>query len=197
MTGDDYGRQLGQLLPPGAAWTQDPDSVLQQLLRALGQAYGRAHRRADDLYRETDVGEAFETLSRWEAALGLPDECSVLGSQTVQERVSAALAKLVSLGGQSRAYFLALADALGYPNATITEYQSRRHGRARMGGLYGSDEWEDAWQLNLPETLVIERRHGRAAMGEQYRVWGDAQLECVMHKHKPAGSFLIFSYGGN
>jgi len=115
---------------------------------------------------------------------------------TVLERSRAVLAKLVNLGGQSRPHFLAIADALGYPNATITEYWARRHGRARMGEPYGGEDWEDAWQLNLPESQITERRHGRSAMGEPYRVWGDSQLECVMQKRKPGGSILFFSYGG-
>lgn len=196
VTGTDYGRLLSQLLPPGAAWPQDPDSNLQALLRAFGQSFARAHNRADDLYREGDAGQAFETLERWEAALGLPDECSIQGSMTVQERVAAVLAKLLGQGGQSRAHFLALAEALGYPDANLTEYWARRHGRACMGEPYGDEDWEDAWQLNLPDSLVIERRHGRSAMGEPYRVWGDSQLECVMHKRKPGGSILTLTYGG-
>jgi uncharacterized protein YmfQ (DUF2313 family) len=178
VTGESYGRLQSQLLPPGAAWSQNPESNLQLLLRAFGESMARAHLRADDLYRESDPNQAYETLERWEKSLGLPDSCSVKG-------------------GQSRAYFIALAAALGYPSATITEYCARRHGRARMGEPYGGEAWEDAWQLNLPETLVIPRRHGRSAHGERYRVWGDAELECVMQKRKPGGSILSFRYGGN
>lgn len=196
ISAQGYGRQLSQLLPPGEAWSQDPASNLQKLIHAYGRSFSRAHQRADDLYRETSPAEAFETLERWERALGLPDECSVQGSMTVLERSRAVLAKLVNLGGQSRPHFLAIADALGYPNATITEYWARRHGRARMGEPYGGEDWEDAWQLNLPESQITERRHGRSAMGEPYRVWGDSQLECVMQKRKPGGSILFFSYGG-
>lgn len=196
VNGEDYGRQLGQLLPPGAAWSQDPESNLQLLLRAFGESLARAHRRTDDLYGEGDPGQPKETLERWEKALGLPDSCSVKGSQTLQERTTAVAAKIFAQGGQSRPYFIALASVLGYPKATITEFCARRYGRARMGEPYGGEDWEDAWQLNLPETLVIQRRHGRSAYGERYQVWGDSELECVMQKRKPAGSILTFSYGG-
>lgn len=195
VTAEQYGRQLAQLLPPGQAWTNDPDSNLVRLLCGLGASLARAHRRADDLFNETDGGQAFETLDRWEAQLGLPDSCSVQGSQTVQERVQAVLTKLLDAGGMSRADFLAMAEVMGYPSATITEFGARRYGRARMGEAYGGEDWENAWQLNLPASLVIERRHGRSAMGEPYRVWGDSQFECVMHKRKPAGSILTFTYG--
>lgn len=178
MTAEAYGQQLSQLLPPGAAWTQDPESHLQRLLLALGESLARAHQRNDDLFRETDPQQAAELLDRWEAALGLPDTCSVQGSQTVVERVQLVVAKLISAGGQSRPYFTALAIALGYPAVTITEYQARRHGRARMGDRYGGEDWEEAWQLNLPEQQP-----------------GDTRLECIVSRDKPAGSIVLFNYG--
>lgn len=178
MTAEAYGQQLSQLLPPGAAWTQDPESHLQRLLLALGESLARAHQRNDDLFRETDPQQTAELLDRWEAALGLPDACSVQGSQTVAERVQLVVAKLISAGGQSRAYFTALAIALGYPAATVTEYQARRHGRARLGERYGGEDWEEAWQLNLPEQQP-----------------GDTRLECIVSRDKPAGSIVLFNYG--
>lgn len=196
MNAEAYGQQLAQLLPPGTAWTQEPDSHLQRLLRALGASLARAHQRSDDLLRETDPRQTYELLERWEAVLGLPDACSVEGSQTVGERVQAVVAKLVGSGGQSRPYFIALAAALGYPGATITEYQARRHGRCRMGEGYGGEAWEEVWQLNLPEQQVASRRYGQSACGEAYRVWGDTRLECIVSRDKPAGSIVLFSYGG-
>jgi len=178
MTAEAYGQQLSQLLPPGSAWTQDPESHLQRLLLALGESLARVHQRNDDLFRETDPQQTAELLDRWEAALGLPDACSVQGSQTVAERVQLVVAKLISAGGQSRAYFTALAIALGYPAATVTEYQARRHGRARLGERYGGEDWEEAWQLNLPEQQP-----------------GDTRLECIVSRDKPAGSIVLFNYG--
>jgi uncharacterized protein YmfQ (DUF2313 family) len=197
MSAEAYGRQLGQLLPPGAAWTQEPESNLQRLLRALGESLARAHQRSDDLFRETDPRQTYELLDRWEAALGLPDACSLEGSQTVGERVQAVVAKIASLGGQSRPYFIALAAAFGYPAVTITEYQARRYGRARMGELYGGEGWEEVWQLNLPEQQVTSRHYGQSAYGEPYQIWGDTRLECIVSRDKPAGSIVLFSYGGN
>lgn len=197
MNGTAYGRQLSQLLPPGAAWTQESDSNLQRLLRALGESLSRVHVRNDDLFRETDPRQTYELLERWEGALGLPDSCSLEGSQTIAERVQAVVAKLISQGGQSRAYFISLAATLGYPGVTVTEYQARRHGRARMGEAYGGEDWEEAWQLNLPEQQVIDRRYGQAIYGETYRIWGDTRLECIVSREKPAGSIVLFSYGGN
>lgn len=196
MTAETYGQQLAQLLPPGTAWTQEPDSNLQRLLTALGASLARAHQRSDELFRETDPRQTYELLERWEAVLGLPDACSIEGSQTVRERVQAVVARLIASGGQSRAYFIALSAAFGYSDATVSEYQARRHGRARMGEHYGGEDWEEVWQLNLPAQQVLAREYGQAAYGERYRVWGDTRLECVVSRDKPAGSLVLFSYGG-
>lgn len=195
MNADAYRRQLSQLLPPGPAWNQEPSSNLQRLLGALGESYARVHRRSDDLWRETDPRTTYEMLDRWEAAFGLPDACSVQGSQTILERLQALNAKVFAVGGQSRDFYIALAAVLGYPNATITEYQARRHGRARMGELYGGVDWEQVWQLNLPSPKVTVRRHGLSVHGEPYRVWGDTYLECVISHQQQGGSIVLFSYG--
>lgn len=196
MTPDDYSRLLGQLLPPGLAWNQDPESVLQRLLSALSKALARVEQHSDSLCRETDPRQTYALLERWEDLLGLPDSCSLAGSQTVLERVQAIVTKLIDRGGQRRSDFIALAESLGYSNVTLTEYRARRHGRAHLGEPHGGDDWEQAWQLNLPNNLVVGRRYGLSGTGEPYRFWGDSQLECIANKRKPAGSILFFAYGG-
>lgn len=196
MTGEEYGRQLAQLLPPGLAWTQEPESNLQRLLRALGESLASVHQRSDNLFRETDPRQTYELLERWEAILGLPDNCSLEGSQTLRERVQSVVAKLITLGGQSRPYFIALAATLGYPNVTITEYCARRYGRARVGEAFAGEDWEEVWQLNLPEQQAVARQYGQSVYGEAYQVWGDTRLECIVSRDKPAGSIVLFSYGG-
>lgn len=197
MSAEAYGRQLSQLLPPGPAWTQEPNSTLQRTLRGIGESFARVHRRSDDLWRETDPRRTYEMLERWEAAFGLPDACSVQGSQTILERLQALNARVFAVSGQSREYYIALAAMLGYPNATITEYGARRHGRARMGERFGNVDWEQVWQMNLPEQKVSARRHGVSVCGERFRVWGDNYLECVISHQRQGGSIVFFSYGGN
>lgn len=195
MSPENYRHSLTQLLPSGPAWTQEPGSALQRLLGALGQALARVEQVSDSLYQETDPRQTYALLDRWETLLGLPDGCSLAGSLTVLERVQAVVTRLIDRGGQSRSDYIALAEALGYPGATITEHRARRHGRAEMGEPYGGDDWEQAWQLNLPTSQVVGRRYGLSGIGEPYRFWGDSQLECVLSKSKPAGSILFFSYG--
>lgn len=195
VSAEGYRRLLSQLLPPGLAWSQDVESVLQRLLLALGRALARVEQRSDELFQETDPRQTYLLLDRWEALLGLPDSCSVHGSQTVLERLQAVLAKLTQIGGLNRAYYLALAETQGYPDATITEYCARRHGRSAMGEPFGDVDWEEVWQLNLPAQQVTPRRHGLSVHGEPYQTWGDTRLECIITRDKPAGSIVFFSYG--
>lgn len=119
LSAEQYRAQLQALLPPGAAWTREPGSVLSQFLLALADELARVDLRADDLIAEVDPRTTFEMLSDWERVFGLPAPCVPAG-QTTTERRNALVAKVTAVGGQSRAYFLAIANALGYVGANWT-----------------------------------------------------------------------------
>ncbi|VXC68371.1 Bacteriophage tail protein [Pseudomonas sp. 8Z] len=194
VNGEDYGRQLGQLLPPGLAWTTDPASQLQRLLRAFGEVLARAHRRADDLDREIDPSTTHEILDRWEAALGLPDKCSGALETTLQGRRNALVAKLFATGGQSVAFFLGVGLSLGF-DVTISEFRPFRAGRSAAGDPLTNGDWVYAWRVNAPETTVISFRAGRSAAGESLQSWGNDVLECKLNQLKPAQTILLTGYG--
>lgn len=193
LTQDDYFAQLRQLLPPGPAWGADDGTLLARELAVLAGSFATVHARAEDLLREASPDETTEMLPDWERVCALPDSCSVQSSMTLADRRAAVAGKLASVGGQSKAYFIGVARALGYPNATITEFRARRFGR-RMGEPYGGTDWQFLWQMNLPASQVTARRSG-SPIGERYRVWGNAQLECVINKLKPAHTRVRFKYG--
>lgn len=196
VTGADYGRQLGQLLPPGPAWTSEPDSQLQRLLRAFGESLARAHHRADDLDREVDPSLAHEILERWEGVLGLPDKCSGELEATLQGRRSAVVAKLLSTGGQSVEFFAGVGRALGF-DITITEFRPFRAGRSSAGDSLTNGDWVNAWRANAPETTFIPFRAGMSAAGEALQTWGNDSLECKLNQLKPAQTILLTGYGAN
>ena len=193
MSAEAYGRQLGQLLPPGAAWTQEPESNLQRLVRALGASLARVHQLSDDLFRETDPRQTYELLDRWEAALGLPD------AQVERIYMAGLLHDVGKIGVPESVLQKAskLTDEEFELIKKHPEIGARRYGRARMGELYGGEGWEEVWQLNLPEQQVTSRQYGQSAYGEPYQIWGDTRLECIVSRDKPAGSIVLFSYGGN
>jgi uncharacterized protein YmfQ (DUF2313 family) len=108
-----YAAQLAALLPTGRAWPRDDGSVLMQLVAAMADELARIDGRASDLFEEGDPRTALELLSDWEGVAGLPDACvPVPGS--IGERQAAVHMKVTALGGQSRAWYIARAAALGY-----------------------------------------------------------------------------------
>lgn len=194
VTGEDYGRQLGQLLPPGPAWTTEPDSVLQRLLLAFGKSLARAHHRADDLDREIDPVKTHELLERWETVLGLPDKCSGALETTLQGRSNAVVAKLFATGGQSVEFFQGVARSLGF-DVTITEFRPFRAGMSVAGDPLTNGDWVFAWRVNAAEVTVIPFRAGLSAVGEPLQAWGDGVLECKLNQLKPAQTILLTGYG--
>lgn len=120
MTAEEYRSQLQALLPPGAAWTREPNAVLTKTLHAIADELARVDVRADELLTESDPRATFELLGDWERAFGLPATCVPAG-QTTTERRNALAAKVAALGGQSRAYFLKLASDIGFVGANWTD----------------------------------------------------------------------------
>jgi uncharacterized protein YmfQ (DUF2313 family) len=149
MTAEQYALQQRQLLPPGRLWTTDTDSVLWKVFLACADEYARVDTRARDLLNEWDPRTASEMLPDWEKLLGL----SGSGLTTAQRRNNC-LQKLISRGGQSKAFYIALAAALGL-TITIDEFQYPipRSGTAQAGLAiaYGS-EWAHVWTVNVPLT---------------------------------------------
>ena len=188
-----YGLQ--QLLPTGGAWPRSSAAVLTGLLAGLAGAPARAHNRACDLVEESDPRTAAETIGDWERLTGLPDACAETEVVTLQQRRNAVHAKLTARGGQSRQFYIDLAASLGF-TVTITEFRPFQAGASTAGDPAMSEEWRFVWQVNAPETTVIEFKAGAGSAGEPLRAWGNKQLECAVTRVKPAHTEVQFAYGG-
>jgi uncharacterized protein YmfQ (DUF2313 family) len=188
-----YARQLKALLPRGVALNLQNDSFLSALLLAVGDELARVDSRRADLEREIDPRSTTELLSDWERVLALPDVCTPDGA-TVEQRRAAVVAKYTQLGGQSRQFFIDLADALGY-TVTITEFRPFVAGSTAGSALYNDPAWRHTWQVNAPEETVFYFRAGAGSAGEPLRAWGNEQLECVINDRKPAHTRVLFAYG--
>lgn len=193
MSAQEYARQLKALLPQGVAWDMGDGSWLSRFMLAVAGEMARVDGRAGDLLREMDPAATVEMLSDWERVLGLPDAC-VPAEQTLQARRAAVVAKYTALGGQSRAYFIGLAAALGY-EVTITEFRPFRAGHSSAGDALTNGDWAHTWQVNGPTVTVREFRAGQSAAGEPLRDWGNEELECAIAQRKPAHTLLQFAYG--
>lgn len=193
LTDTDYLRQLQALLPLGPAWPKDDDATLTRLLQALAGELARVDGRVWQLAEEADPRTTGELFADWERVAGLPDACAEAfgGVQTQAQRRAALVAKLVTLGGQSPAYYIGLAAALGYA-ITVTEFSPFTVVSRVNSPIYGT-AWRFAWQVNAALNTVRKFKVSDT-VADPLAVWGNALLECVINRLKPAHSTVLFSY---
>jgi len=191
-TAADYQAELLALLPRGGAWEMEPDSVLAGLHGAVAEELARIDGRAAALIEEMDPRTTFELLIDWERAFGLPDPCTD-AADTVPERQAVLHEKVTRIGGQSAAYYIALAARLGYA-ITITEYRPHYVSSPVDYPLY-DDDWWFVWQVNAPEETVTYHLVD-GGVDEPLADWGNDILECAIGRLKPAHTHVIFAYGG-
>ncbi|MDH4319864.1 MAG: DUF2313 domain-containing protein [Desulfobulbaceae bacterium] len=196
MTAADYLSMLQALLPTGAAWPRVLTSELSALLGGISEELARIDERAEDLLNEADPRTALELLEDWERVAGLPDSCSG-DIDTMQERHEALEQRLTELGGQSRAYFIAVAERLGYV-ITIEEFEPFICNDSECGDeLCGDDTVRSWWQVTVADAKIIDFVCGESECGDAL---GDIDradtLECICNQLKPAHTQLIFNYEG-
>lgn len=190
---EQYLRNLQSLMPQGRAWPTGDGASLTQLLAGFSGGLSRAHNRAVDLIDEADPRTAIELLTDWERICGLPDDCAAVGGGTLAERRDAVVAKISARGGQSRQFFIDLADRLGYP-VTIDEFQPFTCD-SECEDPCCDEPWRLAWRVNAPETMVREFTCD-SPCEEALATWGNEVLECAISRLKPAHTHVIFGYGG-
>lgn len=191
---EEYASQLGQLLPPGAAWTREDGTVLAALITAMAQEPARVDAFAHELLTELDPPQALQLLERWEALCGLPDQCSQ-PTETIAERRVAVLAKLTVQGGQTPEYFAELATLLAGAVCTVREYRPFRAGRSCAGDPLSNGSWVHAFAVQVPATSIRCFRAGQGCAGEPLRTWGNERLECIIRRLAPAQTNVRFHYG--
>lgn len=189
-----YLSHLQTLLPVGAAFSREPDAAFTRLLTSLAVELSRVDARGGkNLIDEADPRTAVELLPDWERITGLPDAC--IGQlDTAAGRRAAVQNRLTGVGGQSRAYFIGLAAAIGF-TIDITEFRPFIAG-SPAGAALTNDEWIFAWQVNAPETTLLFHFMAGSGAGEALSGWGNDLLECVLKRLKPAHTHIIFTYGG-
>lgn len=184
-------RMLQKLLPRGLAWPRLSGTVLGRLLEGMGVEIWRVEQRALELLREADPRTTAELLADWERVAGLPDPCTG-PLESASARRAALVARLGSLGGQSRAFFIGLAASLGY-TVTLAEFDAFQAGLP-VGQPLNGEDWEYAWQVNAPGVSVRDFQVGLGVAGDALRDWGNELLECAFARAKPAHTVVIFAY---
>ncbi len=178
--GRQYVDQLIALQPPGRALPTQPDSNWVKLLAALSAELQRVDDNAQQLVEEITVGDlAIEMLGEWEDALGLPDPCAPSPTDPAIRRARIH-AKLASIGGQSKRYYIDVIAKLGY-SIGIETFDPFEMGVSGMGDGVGGNEWANVWQVNVPGDVPDDIR---------------ALIECVIHQLMPAHTVVMFGYNG-
>lgn len=191
----DFAAALHALLPRGVAWPREPGTVQAQLVAGLAEVVAMLHARAVVLLEvEADPARTVELLAAWERAYGLPDPC-VGEVQTIQQRRASLLGRIAGAGGQSRAYYIAVAAAIGF-DVTVEEFVPFRAGTGRAGMPCSDNTWQFTWLIRAPAETPRQFRAGQSAAGDPLQVWGNDALECVLGRLKPAHTTLLFAYGG-
>lgn len=194
-TAADYYRQLVALLPPGPAWDVELVPEIRELLQAGSVELAREDLRLSDLLAESDPDTVRELVPDWEQVMDLPDPC--LGENPAfEDRQLAVRRRLVEVGGQKPAFFVQLAIAQGYPQATVTEHRAPRFGAARFGrSHFGTWSAQFMWTLNTGPRRRLGRRFGASYFGERFGVNPSGALECVIRRSAPAHALEFINYG--
>ena len=204
-SGDDYATQFLGLLPRGQAWPREPDSTLSLVCSGLSQYWGHVDMRASTLLeRESDPRQTVELLPDWESAFGLPDPCFQT-PQTIADRQRVLVQRMTLLGAQSRAWFVEVAEWLGY-HIRIGEYAPWMVGISRCGETI-DDNGDPRWEIAAPEIRFYWKVHVdraslswfRSASGEcgvdhHLEIGLAEDLECILNRWKPAHTLIIYDY---
>jgi uncharacterized protein YmfQ (DUF2313 family) len=191
-----YLHSLQGLLPQGQAWTRDKSAVLTKVLELLAAELARVDTRIQALHKEADPRTTVEMLTDWETHAGLPDTCTPAGV-TYQERIAALVDKITRLGGQSPAFYIGIAERLGY-EIELVEYKPFICGYSECGDeLNGGDEIRFQWVVRVLGARLTEFYCGVSECGDALGEFDQAEdLECILRLLKPAHTNLILSYEG-
>ncbi len=206
---DQYTSLLQKLLPIGQAWNRDPESTTTKVLGVMASGLANVHQRGEEMVKEADPRSTLEMLTEWENDYGLPDSCTG-ANDTIEERRLALVQKIVSTGGQSRQYFIELANLLGY-QIDIIEFRPFLCGQSQCGVYMHEDTFGKSligmtdninirfyWQVKVLGPRVTWFQCGQSECGKdpQAKISRANDLECLFYRYQPAHAELIFSYEG-
>ncbi|WP_050136869.1 YmfQ family protein, partial [Yersinia pseudotuberculosis] len=156
-------------------------------------AYQRSDEDAQDLLSAAFPDTATALLPEWEATLGLPDLCAIGEIDSMIQRQRAVVAKLFGIGGQSAAYFIRVAKALGY-DITVTQYRQACAGMSVCRDALNGEEWPFTWLITAPETTIHNAQCSLTYCSDPLRSWGNKQLECRLTVLNPSHTIIKFGY---
>lgn len=176
----DFTSALLGLLPRGRVWPKEISSVQAQAASCFAPTFQRISDTAVDLIADAFPGTTSDLLIEWELTLGLPDACTVPGSQTIAERQCAVAEKISAAGGPQRSYYLQMATQLGL-SAIIDEFQEACVGPTSVGDFLYGDGWPWSWVVSIDP--------------EHYGTLPAATLNCRLGLEAPEYSTVELGFG--
>lgn len=180
LTEADYAQQLRQLLPPGPAFDLELQPDWAQIVAALAPELARVDGNGEALLLEMNPATATVLLAYWEAYLGLPDVCTVPGSQTLEERRQAVIDKLTATGAPQLSYYRKLGTQLDLV-VEIEEFRPARVGPTHAGDFLYGDGWPWSWIAGVP--------------AEAYGMPEAATLACRLQLQAPEYTDVVLGFG--
>jgi uncharacterized protein YmfQ (DUF2313 family) len=174
LTLDTFKNQIVKLLPPGQAFSGDN-------LHALVQAFAPESKRLCDfieqVFTEAIPSTTSDCLTDWERICALPKSGFELGSTTAIRR-NDIIAQLISTGGQTPAYFILIAAALGYTATIESSIFPFRAGKSRCGDYVTTEAARYVFIMTITNCGIE-----------------DDKLEYLVKLYKPAHTIAIFRWG--
>lgn len=161
-------------------------TVLSAELVAEGTALDANLLSADGIHNEADPRTTYSMLSDWERVAGLSGL-----NLSAEQRQAALVAKLSAHGGQSRPYFIAMAERFGFPGATIDEFAPATCNSTCNDALYGEPD-RFVWQMNLPSAGGMFLANCNSPCNTSLGSWGTGAIESAIHALRPANTTVIF-----
>lgn len=193
-----YLNLIRKVFPRGKAWERifESDSVLSKLSNSYAMELEKIDLRAKTLIKEVDPRTTLELLTDWERLLGLPDECDNTEDQTVQERRQRVLQVLTLQRAQNEDFYVQLAANFGFDADVISaEDQPPFVAGSKAGDRLTNGDWRYTFVIEAPAEFLVRFRAGQGTAGDPLVKVGNDTLQCLMEKHKPAHTIVLFSFG--
>jgi len=192
----DYATQFQRLLPRGRIWHRGLGMVEDADILVLMPTWARLQDALNTLIAEINPCTTDQLLPEWMATLGIPDAC-MCDLADIDAEKAAVCAKFKSLvdGGQSMAFFVALAASIGV-DITITELAPFRVDINTVEQPLYDESWAFAWQVSsqFDPATEIDFTVNISVAGDPLRSWGNKVLECLIREFAPAHTIPIFVY---
>ncbi len=184
---------LARLLPPVSYATGA--AALGAELAAMAALLDDALALGAVLDNELDPRATYALLEEFESTFGLPDACADVDLQTVADRRLALVTRIAARGSQQPAYYVALAESLGYPGASVYEYDPWTCTDTCAEPISGPD-WRFVWALQLPGEGRITYFTANSPCTEPLANWSAVEsITCAINRLKPAHTLCYFDFG--